>query len=86
MVEPRWQDDVGVGTAESIHIAIWAGEPMRSVKRVTPNDSASLIELGDRILAFQEEYGNTATPFEWKFTRDDLAGLLRRLAARPKAA
>ncbi|MGH7747466.1 MAG: IS630 family transposase [Candidatus Dormibacteria bacterium] len=55
-------------------------------KVLTPNDSASIIELGDRILAFQDEYGNTATPFEWKFTRADLAGLLQRLAARPKAA
>lgn len=55
-------------------------------KVLTPNDSASLTELGKRILAFQDEYANIATPFEWKFTRDDLAGLLRRLASQPKAA
>ena len=55
-------------------------------KVLTPNDCASLVELGDRILAFQDEYGNTATPFEWKFTRADLAGLLQRLAVQPKAA
>ncbi len=55
-------------------------------KVLTPSDSASLTALGDRILTFQEEYGNLATPFEWKFTRDHLAGLLRRLAATAKAA
>jgi DDE superfamily endonuclease len=55
-------------------------------KVLTPNDSASLTELGQRILTFQDEYGSIATPFEWKFTRDDLAGLLRRLSAQPKAA
>lgn len=55
-------------------------------KVLTPSDSASLTELGERILSFQAEYGNLASPFEWKFTRDDLAGLLRRLAAAPKAA
>ncbi len=55
-------------------------------KVLTPSDSRSLIELGDRILTFQEEYGNLATPFEWKFTRADLAGLLRRLAVAAKAA
>ncbi|MHB8589914.1 MAG: IS630 family transposase [Candidatus Dormibacteraceae bacterium] len=55
-------------------------------KVLTPNDSASLTELGERILAFQTEYGNIATPFEWKFTRDDLAGLLRRLTTQRQAA
>ena len=55
-------------------------------KVLTPNDSASLTELGQRILAFQDEYGEIATPFEWKFTRTDLAGLLNRLESRPKAA
>ncbi len=55
-------------------------------KVLTPSDSRSLTELSERVLTFQQEYGNLATPFEWKFTRDDLAGLLRRLAAGAKAA
>jgi hypothetical protein len=55
-------------------------------KVLTPNDALSLRELGERILAFQDEYGNIATPFESKFTRDDLAGLLRRLDGQQKAA
>ena len=55
-------------------------------KVLTPNDATSLVELGERILAFQDQYGNTASPFQWRFTRADLAGLLQRLEARPRAA
>lgn len=55
-------------------------------KVLTPNDCASLTELGERILAFQEQYSHIATPFEWKFTRADLTKLLQRLPAQPKAA
>jgi len=55
-------------------------------KVLTPNDSASLIELGERILAFQDEYASVATPFEWKFTRANLAGLLHRLTTQAAAA
>jgi hypothetical protein len=55
-------------------------------KVLTPNDSASLKELGQRILAFQEEYGTIAAPFEWRFTRDNLAGMLRRLSVQAEAA
>jgi hypothetical protein len=32
-----------------------------------------------RILAFERRYEEAARPFEWKFTREDLARLLRRL-------
>ena len=32
-----------------------------------------------RILGFQHRYQEIAKPFEWKFTRNDLAKLLRRL-------
>ena len=37
-------------------------------------------ELAARILAFQVRYEILAQPFEWKFTRADLAKLLERLA------
>jgi len=31
------------------------------------------------ILAFQRPYQSIARPFEWRFTRKDLAALLRKL-------
>ena len=49
-------------------------------KVLTPADAASLEELAARILAFQSRYEILAQPFEWKFTRADLAKLLDRLA------
>ena len=55
-------------------------------KVLTPNDFASLQALANRILAFQHHYQNIARPFEWRFTRKDLASLLRRLDYSPVAA
>ena len=49
-------------------------------KVLTPNDSESLEELHDRILRFQHRYEELAKPFEWKFTKDNLAELLDKLA------
>ena len=58
-------------------------------KVLTPNDFESLAEVEDRLLAFQQYYEAIATPFQWRFTRDDLDGLLHRLdapaALRPAA-
>jgi hypothetical protein len=51
-------------------------------KVLTPADAASLEELAARILAFQARYEVLAQPFEWKFTRADLANLLERLARK----
>jgi hypothetical protein len=48
-------------------------------KVLTPNDFASLKELENRILGFQEHYERIAKPFQWKFTRDDLQRLTNRL-------
>lgn len=48
-------------------------------KVLTPNDFSTTEELADRILAFQGRYEQIAKPFEWKFTRSDLARLMRRL-------
>jgi hypothetical protein len=47
-------------------------------KVLTPNDFASLAEVEDRLLRFQEHYEQIAAPFEWKFTRADLDALLDR--------
>jgi hypothetical protein len=48
-------------------------------KLLRPNAFESLLELEDSILAFQDRYQVHATPFDWKYTRDDLARLLARL-------
>jgi hypothetical protein len=48
-------------------------------KVVTPNDFGSLGAVADRLLAFQRYYEALARPFEWTFTRRDLAELLAKL-------
>lgn len=48
-------------------------------KVLTPNDFSSLAELAERLEAFQAHYQRIATPFDWRFSREDLAGLLGRL-------
>jgi DDE superfamily endonuclease len=54
-------------------------------KALTPNDFQSLEEVEERLLAFQDYYENIATPFEWRFTKDDLAALTRKLDHGPTA-
>ena len=48
-------------------------------KVLTPNDFANLAAVEARLLAFGQRYQQLATPFEWRFTRADLARLLERL-------
>lgn len=48
-------------------------------KVLTPNDFTSLADLERRLLAFQRHYEALARPFEWTFTRRDLARLLAKL-------
>ena len=50
-------------------------------KALTPNDFPSLEALHERILAFQQHYELMATPFEWKFTKQDLHDLLAKTQA-----
>jgi DDE superfamily endonuclease len=52
-------------------------------KVLTPNDFTHLANVEARLLAFERRYEQTAAPFEWKFTRDDLALLLKKLADKP---
>jgi DDE superfamily endonuclease len=52
-------------------------------KVLTPNDFTDLADVESRLLAFERRYEQTATPFEWKFTRTDLAKLMERLADKP---
>ncbi|MGH8056336.1 MAG: IS630 family transposase [Candidatus Entotheonellia bacterium] len=55
-------------------------------KVLTPNHFNSLTALEDRLLNFQAHYQAVAKPFRWRFTRQDLEALLRKLDARTKAA
>ena len=48
-------------------------------KVLTPNDFDSLTKLATALLAFQERYEKSAAPFQWTFTREDLAKLMIRL-------
>ena len=54
-------------------------------KALTPNDFSSLQEVETRLLGFQEYYENIAAPFEWKFTREDLMTMMKKLYAQPIA-
>ena len=51
-------------------------------KVLTPNDFADLAEVEQRLAAFERRYEQTAAPFEWKFTRNDLALLMKKLASK----
>jgi hypothetical protein len=57
-------------------------------KVLTPNDFVDLEEVEQRLLAFERRYEAAATPFEWKFTRQDLRALMARLEEKeiPHAA
>jgi len=51
-------------------------------KVLTPNDFADVAEVEQRLLAFERLYEGAAKPFEWKFTRHDLALLMKRLVEK----
>jgi transposase len=55
-------------------------------KVVNPNDFVDLAVIEARLAAFEQRYNAVATPFDWKFTRDDLNKLLVRIAAHEDAA
>lgn len=48
-------------------------------KALTPRDFSSREEMTQRILAFQERFNSQATPFNWRFSVDDLRQRLRLL-------
>jgi hypothetical protein len=52
-------------------------------KALTPNDFSSLADVEDRLLRFQQYYETIAKPFEWKFNRADLDGLMKKMDAAP---
>jgi hypothetical protein len=50
-------------------------------KVLTPNDFASLQAIVDALDGFEQHYNQVAQPFDWKFTRTNLAELIARLDA-----
>jgi hypothetical protein len=48
-------------------------------KLLTPNDFESTAELARALNDFERRYNEIAEPFDWKFTRQDLAELLARI-------
>jgi len=51
-------------------------------KVISPNDFASLNGLAATLLGFTSRYNQTARPFNWKYTKADLARTLERISAR----
>jgi len=48
-------------------------------KVLTPNQFPSLAAVEAALLGFQDHYATVAQPFEWRFTRKDLAAVLNSL-------
>ncbi len=74
-------------TARLVHLPVHASwlnqiEIVFSViqrKVIKPADFADLAALADRLKRFTHHYNTTARPFDWRFTRADLAAMLERL-------
>ena len=65
----------------------WYGNFRVTANRaLTPNDFPNLEVLAQTIMEFQQRYEGLAKPFEWKFTRQDLAEYLAKLSTKHKAA
>lgn len=85
-------------TARLVHLpvhALWVNQveiyfSILQRKAIATGDFKDLDDLADRILAFQNRYNHTATPFDWTYTRVDLNTFLSRLpqtdSAVPTAA
>ena len=77
-------------TARLIHLPVHASwlnqiEIVFSIiqrKVIKPADFADLAALADRLCRFEDRYNQTAQPFDWRFTRDDLTDMLARLDSR----
>jgi transposase len=76
-------------TCELVHLPVHASwlnqiEIVFSIigrKVIRPADFANLDALAARLTAFQPRFNATATPFDWRFGRAELAALCRRLDA-----
>ena len=50
-------------------------------KVLNPNDFTDTDQIAARLAAFENRYNPLATPFDWRFGRDDLDKLLARIEA-----
>ncbi len=55
-------------------------------KVISPADFADLGALATGLVSFEPRYNATARPFDWTFTRGDLAELVRRIEAHQFSA
>ena len=83
--EEKWPNAIVVHTP--VH-ASWLNQieiffSILQRKALKPNNFASLHELEERIMAFQQHYEAIAKPFRWRFTREDLGTLMKKLSAGP---
>jgi len=74
---PTWSSCTPVHASWLNQIEICFSIVQRTV--LTPNDFKSLYELEQRLLAFERRYEETASPFQWTFTRKDLTTLLAKI-------
>lgn len=51
-------------------------------KVLTPNYYSSLDDLAKTIIEFQKRYEQAAKPFEWKFTKEDLSKIMKKLSLK----
>jgi hypothetical protein len=49
-------------------------------KVLEPNDFENVAAVARTLNAFERHWNQVAQPFDWRFTRDDLAALMERLA------
>jgi DDE superfamily endonuclease len=80
-LQKRWRNLILVHTP--VH-ASWLNqaEIYHSIiqrKVLAPNDFADTAEVARTLNAFEHHYNQIAQPFEWNFTKQDLAELLERL-------
>lgn len=54
-------------------------------KALTPADFEDADQLAARLTGFERRFNATARPFDWRYTRADLAGTLRRIEAANSA-
>ncbi len=50
-------------------------------KVIKPANFTDLDALEQRLLSFEDRYNATASPFDWRYAKDDLHAYLERLAA-----
>ena len=81
-IRSRWPNALLVHTPVHASWMIYFSIVQRKV--LTPKDFSSLSHLANCLMDFQKRYEQTASPFQWTYTRQDLCALLAKL--KPRAA